>query len=246
MNIIGVIPARLASTRLEAKVLKDINGQPMIQHVWKRAKQSLLLEDVLIACDHERVRETVQKFGARAVMTSPALASGTDRIAQAVRDLPVSIVLNIQGDEPLIHPETIDLLAKALLEDQHCLMATAVKVLDKEKDVSDPNVVKAVLDNAQNALYFSRAPIPFNRDERAFKELKYYKHLGIYGYRKDFLMKFKDLPPSALEQTEKLEQLRVLSAGYKIKAVITPHDAVSVDTEQDLNCVREILKKEKA
>jgi 3-deoxy-manno-octulosonate cytidylyltransferase (CMP-KDO synthetase) len=245
MKAIGVIPARLASTRLEAKVLQDIHGQPMIQHVWARAKQSRLLADVIIACDDEKVRKAAEKFGAKAVMTSPRHPSGTDRIAEVVRNLAVEVVVNIQGDEPLIHQETIDLVAQTLLKDQKCQMSTAIKILDRSEDLIDPNIVKVVIDHKGQALYFSRSAIPFNRDQRPFEKMRYYKHFGIYGYRKEFLMKIKDLPASDLEESEKLEQLRVLAAGYRIKTVVTPHDTVSVDTLQDLERVRKIIGKNK-
>jgi 3-deoxy-manno-octulosonate cytidylyltransferase (CMP-KDO synthetase) len=241
MKAIGVIPARWASTRLPGKVLADINGQPMIQHVWKRAKQSRLLEEVFIACDDEKVFKAAQGFGAKAILTSKNHASGTDRIIEAVGDIKAEIILNIQGDEPLVHPEMIDATTQVLLENPACQMSTVIRRITDEKDISDPNVVKVVIDTHGYALYFSRSSIPFTREKKGFSATCYYKHFGIYGYRKDFLLGFQKLPSSELEQTEKLEQLRVLEAGFKIMTVITAHDTISVDTPQDLARVVDLL-----
>lgn len=243
MKVVAVIPARYASTRLPGKVLADIHGKPMIQHVWEQVKKSRLVDEVLIACDDPKVEEAAKKFQAKAVMTSPKHTSGTDRIAEAVKDLKVDIVLNIQGDEPLVHCEMVDLMAKAMLEDKSLVMATVVKVMTDESEVANPNVVKVVLDKDGNALYFSRSPIPYNREKQPFSKIRYYKHFGLYAYRKNFLMQFKGLPVSLLEDAEKLEQLRVLEAGYRIKVVQTKFDTVAVDTQEDLERVRELIKK---
>ncbi len=234
MKIIGVIPARWGSTRFEGKVLAEIHGKPMLQHVFERAKKSRALNDVIIACDDERILKAANAFGAKAVMTSPKHPSGTDRIAEAVRSLKVDIVVNIQGDEPLIQPKVINDLVKALQKDKSCVMATTIKAVTDESDLNNPNVVKAVVDKNNVALYFSRSCIPFNRGAQAWKNVKYYKHLGLYAYRKSFLMKFMDLPKSALETAERLEQLRVLEAGYKIKTIETTVDTIGVDTPEDL------------
>jgi 3-deoxy-manno-octulosonate cytidylyltransferase (CMP-KDO synthetase) len=234
MKIIGVIPARYASSRLPGKVLADLGGKPMIQHVWERAKQARSLSEVYIACDDQRVFSVSRNFGAKAIMTAPELASGTDRIAAAVKDIEADIVLNIQGDEPLIHFETIESLALGLKNEKDCTMATVVRMMADPADVLNPNVVKVVLDHNGFALYFSRSVIPFDRDGGDFSRLTYYKHFGLYAYRKNFLLAFHQLPFSHLEQTERLEQLRVLEAGYKIKTVTTPHDSISVDTKEDL------------
>ncbi len=243
MNTIGVIPARYGSTRFAAKVLADLAGKPMIQHVWERAQKSKLLDHLIIACDDEKVIKVAQGFGAEAVMTSASHKSGTDRIAEAVKNLDVKIVVNIQGDEPLVHPDMIDGMAKALLQDASCQMATVVKPLDDEKMLDDPNYVKVVLDHKGFALYFSRSRIPFDRDKTGKEKIPYFKHFGLYAYRKEFLMNFKNLPPSPLEKAEQLEQLRVLQAGYKIKAVETPFDTIAVDTKDDLNRVEKELAK---
>ncbi len=237
MTIIGIIPARWASTRLTGKVLADIKGKPMIQHVWERAKQCATLTEVYIACDHETVLKAAEKFGARAIMTSPQLNSGTDRIARAARDLEAGIVVNIQGDEPLVNPGIIDAVTRELVRQEQYNVATPIRRITCESDIANPAVVKVVVDRNGCALYFSRSAIPFNRDNRPYADTVYYKHLGIYAYRRDFLLAFNRLPASQLEQTEKLEQLRVLEAGEKILTVETRHDTVGVDTAQDLERV---------
>lgn len=245
MKTIGVIPARWASTRLPGKILVDLNGKPMIQHVWEKTKKAAALDDVLIACDDERVQEACAAFGATVVMTSLDHASGTDRIVEAVKDLDADIVVNVQGDEPLISPDVINALADVLQSDAQCPMATVIKKLENEEDFLNPSVVKVVTDRNGIALYFSRHAIPFNREEKDFSDLVVYKHLGIYAYRKDFLIKFNELPFSSLEQTEKLEQLRVLEAGYKIKTVETDFETIGVDTPEDLQRVVQLLSEEK-
>lgn len=242
MKSIGIIPARYASTRFPGKVLADIEGKPMIQHVWEQAKKSRFLNDVMIACDDPKVEAAAKKFGAKAVMTSPQHASGTDRIAEAVRGLDCDVVLNIQGDEPLVHPQMLEALVQALTVDRESVMSTVIKVITDPSEIANPNVVKAVIDRDQNAMYFSRSAIPFNREGVDFLKLRYYKHFGLYGYRKEFLLRFKELPESPLEETEKLEQLRVLQAGYRIKTVTTDHDTVAVDTPADLERVCAILR----
>ncbi len=243
MKTIGVIPARYDSTRLKAKVLVDLLGKPLIQHVWEKAGQAKSLDDLMVACDDKRIEDAVKKFGGKAVLTSKDNVSGSDRIVEAVANLNVDIVVNIQGDEPLVHPTMIDDMVKALRDDKTAVMATVVRRLEDPKDVDNPNVVKVAIDDNNFALYFSRAGIPFNRDKLDFKEIAYWKHLGLYAYRKEFLMAFKYLPKSRLEIVEKLEQLRVLEAGYKIKTVETKYDTVAVDTAEDLKRVEGILKK---
>lgn len=244
MRAVGVIPARWGSTRFEGKVLAKIDGRPMIEHVWRRSKQSRLLTEVIIACDDERILKAAAEFGAKAVLTSKNHASGTDRIAQAAADLVAGIIVNIQGDEPLIHPRVIDDLVSALREDPGCRMATAIKAIRTKEELENPNVVKAVVDARGNALYFSRAVIPFDRDQSGIRKIKYYKHLGIYAYRKSFLMKFAKMPKSGLEQAEGLEQLRALEAGVKIKTVVTDVETVGVDTPQDLARVEKFLRRQ--
>ena len=242
MQAIGVIPARWGSTRFEGKVLAKINGKTMIEHVWQRSRQSRLLKEVIIACDDERIVKAAQAFGAKAVLTSKDHASGTDRIAEATAKIAAEIVVNIQGDEPLIHHSMIDSLVKALNKDAACLMATVIKSIRTKEELENPNVVKAVIDVNGNALYFSRAAIPYDRDKAGIVKIKYYKHLGIYAYRKKFLMKFKGIPKSHLEQAEQLEQLRALEAGVKIKTVLTDVETIGVDTPEDLLRVTRVLR----
>lgn len=243
MDVIGVIPARYQSTRFAGKVLADIMGKPMLQHVWERAKQSRMLDDLIIACDDEIILKAANKFGAKAIMTSREHSCGTDRISEVVNPLDVKVVINIQGDEPLIHPMMIDSIARALLEDPSVNMATISKKIDDSIQVFDPNVVKVVVDKNNFALYFSRAPIPFLSPNAEIEQVIYYKHIGLYGYTKDFLFTYKNLPASSLEKTEKLEQLRVLSEGFKIKVIETTFETVGVDTPEDLEKVKEKLQK---
>jgi len=245
-EVIGIIPARYSSTRFEAKVLADILGKPMIQHVWERAKQSLLLDDLIIACDEELVAKVAREFGAKVILTAKGHISGTDRIAEVVNPLDVKVVINIQGDEPLIHPTMIDNIAASILEDESIYMATVMKKIEEPELINDPNVVKVVVDKNNFALYFSRGPIPFCAQNSEVKSPIYYKHIGLYGYTKDFLFTYKNLAVSHLEKIEKLEQLRVLAEGYKIKVIETKYDTIGVDTAEDLEKVKEYLKRERA
>jgi 3-deoxy-manno-octulosonate cytidylyltransferase (CMP-KDO synthetase) len=243
MDVIGVIPARYSSTRFKGKVLADILGKPMLQHVWERAKGSRMLDDLIIACDDELIFKAATKFGAHVVMTSKEHVCGTDRIAEVVNPLDVKIIINIQGDEPLVHPMMIDNVARALLEDSSISMATVMKKIEDAAQVVDPNVVKVVVDKNNFALYFSRAPIPYSAPNAEIKQVTYYKHIGLYGYTKDFLFTYKKLPISYLEKTEKLEQLRVLAEGFKIKVIETMFDTIGVDTPKDLDKVKVQLQK---
>ncbi len=243
MDVIGVIPARYSSTRFEGKLLADIMGKPVLQHVWERAKLARMLDDLIIACDNEIILKAAGEFGAKAVMTSKEHTCGTDRISEVVNPLDVKIIINIQGDEPLIHPMMIDSVARALLEDSSVNMATVCKKIEDSIQVFDPNVVKVVVDKNNFALYFSRAPIPFLAPNAEIEQVTYYKHIGLYAYTKDFLFIYKNLPVSNLERTEKLEQLRVLSEGFKIKVIETTFDTVGVDTFEDLEKVKKQLQK---
>ncbi|OGX16434.1 MAG: 3-deoxy-manno-octulosonate cytidylyltransferase [Omnitrophica WOR_2 bacterium RBG_13_41_10] len=245
MNVIGIIPARYSSSRFQGKVLADILGKPMIQHVWERAKQAFLLDDLIIACDDERVADVTKGFGANIVLTAKGHLSGTDRIIEVINPIDVKIVINIQADEPLINPIMIDNVAQALLDDQALAMATLVKKIEDLSDLSDPHVVKVVVDKNNFALYFSRAAIPFRAQNSEIDCPVYYKHIGLYGYTKDFLFTYKNIPLSNLERTEALEQLRVLEEGFRIKVIETKYDTIGVDTPEDLEKVKEILAKEK-
>ncbi|MDD2702901.1 MAG: 3-deoxy-manno-octulosonate cytidylyltransferase [Candidatus Omnitrophica bacterium] len=243
MDVIGVIPARYSSTRFEGKVLADINGKPMLQHVWERAKQSLVLDELIIACDDERVFQAAKEFGARVVLTAKGHISGTDRIVEVVNPLDVKVVVNIQGDEPLIHPTMIDRVAQTLLNDKSLFMATIIKKIDDPVLINDPHVVKVVADKNDFALYFSRAPIPFHAANSGVQSPAYYKHIGLYGYTKDFLFTYKNLAVSDLEKIECLEQLRVLKEGYRIKVIETKYDTIGVDTPDDLERLKEYLRE---
>ncbi len=242
MNIIGIIPSRYGSTRLPAKSLADLHGKPMVQHVYERALESRLLTSVIVATDDARIESAVAGFGGTSVMTPVEIQSGSDRIAYAARSIDADIVVNIQGDEPLIDPAMIDRTIQLLIDDATAMVGTAVKVIVSPDDVMNPNVVKAVLDANMFALYFSRSPIPHVRDaggEAGWPaHARFYKHLGLYVYRAEFLQQFSQFAPTPLERAEKLEQLRILEHGYRIKCALTDTDSIAVDTLEDLEKVR--------
>ena len=245
INIIGVIPARYESTRLSYKLLRTICGKSLLQWTWENASATHSLDRLIIAGDHLEIKNEAEKFGAEFILTSPEHSSGTDRIAEAIREIDAKVVINIQADEPLIHHSIIDRLAQEMLSDEELVMATVKKRIDQESEINNPNVVKVVTTREDIALYFSRFPIPFCRDQGS--RPLYYKHLGIYAYTKDFLYTFKNLPESPLEGAEKLEQLRALEAGYKIKVIETQFDSCGVDTEDDLyKAERLIAERENA
>ncbi len=243
-EVVGIIPARYDSKRLPGKPLALIQDRPMIQHVYERAAKAASLQRLLVATDDARIQQAVARFGGEVLMTSGDHKSGTDRVAEAARQLMLSdqaIVVNIQGDEPLLRAETIDSLVDTLQAKTDVDMATLAHPSTDNNDFHDPGVVKVVLDSGGRALYFSRTPIPALPE--ASSAPQYYKHLGFYGYRNKFLQEFTKLPPGVLERQEKLEQLRALEHGFRIIVVITPHDSVSVDTPEDLALVRNILDK---
>ena len=240
MDVVGVIPARYCSSRFEGKVLVDIGGKPMIQHVWEKAKQAKLLDDLIVACDDERIYNAVVGFGGNAVFTAKEHASGSDRITEIVNPLDVKIIVNIQADEPMVQPTMINGVIEELLKDETLVAATIVKKIERAEEIVDPNVVKVVVDRNNLALYFSRSTIPFIRD-KSLQEAPYYKHIGLYAYTKDFLFTYKNLPTSTLEELEKLEQLRILENGYRIKVVETAYDTYGVDVPEDLERVRKYL-----
>ena len=233
-----VIPARYGATRLPGKPLAEIDGRPLIWYVWDSARRAKLPSRVVIATDDERIASAVRRFGGEAVLTSPGCASGTDRVAEAARGIGEGILINLQGDEPLMHPSVIDAVAAPLVTDPDVLMSTAALAREDPGEYARPSVVKVVVDARGDALYFSRAPIPHFREAGCGP---YRKHLGIYGYRRDFLFRVSAIPPSPLEQAERLEQLRVLQAGYRIRVVDVGHDSVGVDTPEDLKAVEEML-----
>ncbi|MDD5450246.1 MAG: 3-deoxy-manno-octulosonate cytidylyltransferase [Candidatus Omnitrophica bacterium] len=246
MNAIGVIPARYASTRFEGKVLADLCGKSVVQHVYEKAKQAKLLDDLIVACDDERVKNAVLKFGGKVVFTSPDQPTGTDRLTEVVNPLDVKVIVNIQGDEPFVQPTMIDSIVLELSSNPRTGMVTIIKKITDEKELYDPNIVKVVIDKDGYALYFSRNFIPFVRNRAAEKPIleatTFYKHIGLYGYTKDFLFTFKNLPKAKLEEAEKLEQLRALEHGYKIKTIVTKFDTVGIDTPEDLERAKELFK----
>ncbi len=235
-----VIPARYGSTRLPGKPLAQIDGRPMIWYVWEKARKSRLASRIVVATDDERIMEAVRGFGGEARMTSPACASGTDRVAETARSLAEEVIVNLQGDEPMMHPSVIDAVAAPLLSDAAVSMTTAALHREDPEEFLSPSVVKVVTDDRGDALYFSRSPIPHHRDAGTGR-YRYRKHLGIYGYRKGFLFTVAALPPATLEESERLEQLRVLQNGYKIRVVDVEFDSVGVDTPEDLCAVKERL-----
>ena len=240
MKILCVIPARYASTRLPGKPLADIVGKPMIQHVYERSAQATIPQQVVVATDDEKVFQAVQQFGGKVVMTSSEHQTGTDRLAEvASKYAEVDVIINVQGDEPLIDPKVIDELAQEFLNDTALQMASVMSIMDTE-DYQNPNVVKVVTDLNNNALYFSRSLLPY---PRVAGKVNVYKHIGIYAYKKDFLLKFAKLEPTPLEQSESLEQLRALENGYKIKMIKTKAKFIGVDSIEDLQTVNELLRK---
>jgi len=247
VKAIGVIPARWGATRFEGKVLANLLGKPVIQHVWENASKAKTLDDLIVACDDERILKAVEGFGGKAVYTSPSQPSGTDRLAEVVNAMDVDIVVNIQGDEPLMKPIMIDNLVMALEDEKVAQMATIIKKIDDDSELTNSNVVKVVVDKNGYAIYFSRYAIPYNRtgEKDPKKKPVYYKHIGIYAFTKDFLFTFKKLPHSSLEAAEKLEQLRALEYGYKIKVVETKFDTVGVDRPEDLRKAEDALLRER-
>lgn len=252
MKITAIIPARYGSTRFEGKALADIFGKPMIQHVYERTSRSALVSDVIVATDDERIASAVKKFGGRVEMTSTAHETGTDRLAEVAGRIESDIIVNVQGDEPLIEPGMIDEAIEPMTTDSSLVMSTLKSRIKTLHDFLSPNVVKVVTDWEGNALYFSRSPVPNFRDKwNDLKDEKFssgkllcYKHIGLYVYRRDFLLQYSQMSPTYLELAEKLEQLRVLENGYKIRVIETSHDSIGVDTPSDLVAVIEKLKKQ--
>jgi 3-deoxy-manno-octulosonate cytidylyltransferase (CMP-KDO synthetase) len=243
MKILGIIPARYASSRFPGKPLALIAGKPLIQHVVERCQESKILDEVIVATDDTRIWEVVQNF-CRAEMTAPNHASGTDRIAEVIQSCACDGVMNIQGDEPLIDPRVIDAVAGALAEEE---MSTAARAISEVAEWENPNVVKVVVSAAGRALYFSRRPIPYVRDAvtgaQQLSAFPFLKHLGLYGYRREALLRLVKFPVSPLEQAEKLEQLRALENGMHIAVVQVDYDSVGVDVPADVKRVEKILER---
>ena len=233
MKVLVCIPARYGSTRFPAKVLAKDTGKFLIQHTWEQACLARLVDKVIIAADDKRIAAAANTFGAECILTSAEHKSGTDRIAEAVADIDVDIVVNLQADEPEIDPENIDYLAQLLIKNPDYQMATLAADFRSAEQIADPNIIKVVIDRAGQAIYFSRAPIPYDREKSGVgKVQQYLRHIGIYAYRKEFLLKITASPQTPLEKTEKLEQLRAIENGYSILVGKVEHTCDGIDTPQ--------------
>ena len=251
-KVLAVIPARWASTRFPGKPIADIHGKPMIQLVSEQAEKANLVNEVIIATDDKRIYDVVLGFGGKAIMTSQNHRSGTDRVAEVAKNMECDIVVNVQGDEPLIPPENIDLVVKPLLESDDLSVSTLMIAIKDWAELLNPDVCKVAVDNAGYALYFTRAPIPYSRDIANIDNPKNkngidvdhvvfgYKHIGIYAYKKSFLLEISNMKISRLEEIEKLEQLRILENRYLIKVVETKKNSVGVDRPDDLEKIPQI------
>lgn len=239
-SVLAVIPARYESTRLPGKPLVDLAGRPMIEHVYRRAAAAALVDAVVVATDDERIADAVERFGGTAVMTAATHRSGTDRLAEIAAEVPCRLLVNVQGDEPLLDPAVIDAVVAPMLQDESLAMATAARPAGSLDELHSPHAVKVVCDERGRALYFSRAPIPHGRDQSALAEARV--HVGLYVYRRDVLLTLAGLPPGRLEQLEALEQLRALEHGIGIHVVPTDYQSCEVNTADDLVRVRRRLQ----
>ena len=242
MRIVAIIPSRYKSTRFEGKPLALIDGRPMIQHVYERVNDAESISDVFVATDDDRIMAAVRDFGGKAILTSPENRSGTDRAADAAEKIGLSmddIVVNVQGDQPLIDSRCLDTLTSPFLKNPDLKMSTLAFKIVNPRELTDPKDVKVVFDKDGFALYFSRSPLPCSRDND--RDFDTYKHLGAYAYTREFLEIYRNLPEGRLENIEKLEQLRVLEFGHRIKVMVTEHDSPEVDLPEDIRRVEEIL-----
>jgi 3-deoxy-manno-octulosonate cytidylyltransferase (CMP-KDO synthetase) len=244
-NVLAVIPARYASVRFPGKPLASIAGRPMIQYVVEGVRRARGVSRVVVATEDERIKAAVEAFGGEAIMTRPEHRTGTDRVAEVAAHLTADIYVNVQGDEPLIDPGTVDAVIAEMAEDNSVQVGTPCTAIVEPKDIMDPNIVKVVRDFEGNGLYFSRAPIPWVRDTFATREVRHWKHIGLYAFRRDALLEFPTLPPGELEGIEQLEQLRWLENGFRIRVVETNYDAVSVDVPADVERVEKLLRAQK-
>ncbi len=239
----GVIPARFSSSRFPGKVLALISSKSMLQHVYERASQARYLTSTIIATDDAAVHTVARNFGARVIMTRPDHLSGTDRVAEVASAESAEIIVNIQGDEPLIDPAAIDTAILPLVHEPDVLMATLKKRIENAREISDPNVVKVVTDAKNDAIYFSRCPIPYlRRDTGRLAGAPYFKHIGLYVYRREFLLQYSSLTVGPLEQAERLEQLRAIENGFRIRVVETEYESLGVDTPEDLERVSRLVE----
>ena len=242
--VVAVIPARYGATRLPGKPLVPLAGKPMIQRVWERARQAKRVSRVIVATDDERIVKVVEAFGGEARMTRADHRSGTERVAEVAAQVEGDVFVNVQGDEPLLDPASVDVAVETLLEEPRAAVATVATPIKSASDIMDPNVVKAVLDFDGNALYFSRAPIPWVRDTAHRVHARYLKHLGLYVFQRGALLEFPTLPQGELERLEQLEQLRWMENGWKIRVGEVEHDSVSVDVPEDVARVEKLLGAE--
>ena len=248
-RVLAVIPARWASSRFPGKPLANIVGMPMIQRVLKQAQKAKYITEVIVATDDSRIFDLVNKNGGIAIMTSTEHQSGTDRVAEVARDKDYDIVVNVQGDEPLIPPENIEKVVEPLIKDTSVSVTSLRILIQNPKDIFNKNITKVVVDKFDYALYFSKAPIPWERDKWSanvenvtnLSSLSWFKHIGLYAYRKKFLMEYSALPVSPLEKVEKLEQLRILENGFSIKVLETNLDSIGVDSVADIEIIEKQL-----
>ncbi|HVS87023.1 MAG TPA: 3-deoxy-manno-octulosonate cytidylyltransferase [Candidatus Acidoferrum sp.] len=241
-RVVVVIPARYGSTRLPGKPLVSLAGKPMIQRVYERARMAHRVDRVIVATDDERIVKAVEKFGGEARMTRADHRTGTERVAEVAAHVEGGIFVNVQGDEPLLDPVAVDTAVAALLEEPAASISTVATPIKTPADIMDPNVVKTVLDFDGNALYFSRAPIPWVRDTASKVQVRHLKHLGLYVFQRDALLEFPTLPQGDLERIEQLEQLRWMENGWKIRVAEVEHDTVSVDVTEDVAKVEVLLR----
>ena len=242
-DVLAVIPSRFAAQRFPGKPLALIAGKPLVQWVWEAAKAAKRVTRVVVATDSDKIARVVRGFGGEFVMTSPRCPSGTDRVAQVARTSRAGIVVNVQGDEPLLSPNTIDKVVEVLQQDSAAVMSTAVRKPENDREWRDPNAVKAVLDRLNYALYFSRAPLPNLSRSAGAPVAPRWIHIGLYAFRRAFLFRFAALPPSTLEQAERLEQLRVLEHGCAIKVAVVAQKTCAVDRPEDVRKVEKILSR---
>jgi len=240
-SVTVIIPARYDSSRLPGKPIlervREVTGKYLVQHVYERAAAAPGVAAVIVATDDARIFEAVEAFGGRAAMTSPDHKCGTERVAEVAEGLDSEVIVNVQGDEPMIRSDQVEQVARLLTEEPEAVMGTLATPIRSEEEWRDPSVVKVVVDKEGYALYFSRSPIPYVRDSADWLKdspTQPLHHLGVYSYRRDFLLRYAHLPPAPLEKAEKLEQLRALSAGYEIRVAITPHECVGIDTPEEL------------
>jgi len=244
MKIVVIIPARYSSTRFEGKPLQPIDGKPMIQRVYESAKMSEIVTDVAVATDDQRIFDAVSKFGGKAIMTGSDNRTGTDRVAEAADKMglnPDDILVNIQGDQPCVVPQHLDDVVRPFLSEKNVAMSTLAFKIVNQDEITNPKDCKVTFDKKGYAMYFSRSPIPLARDDDTVFDT--YKHLGVYAYTRRFLETFRNLPQGELEAIEKLEQLRVLEHGHRIRVVVTDYDSPEVDLPQDIVRIEKILKK---